>query len=291
MLSRISSRHNLLARKKVSTDASYFQRKAILKQQRIQSHMDRIKKLDERQKRRDGSPKEVMKLEFREWWDTRRSHEESLDRKARQVKKDWKMEVAVVLERLPVVLDDTTDLEKDFDELQAYLRQFGKDYPKELVPQRTMQALVTDEDLLAELPLNFRPAPRETEADHSGRLDTLDRKLKNRVFFLLEDDQGSWKFPESSVEDGESLQATAERILREQVGKELELYFPSSAPIAVQVKGEEEGAYFGTKKFFMRVQHDEGNVVKGIKHGWLDREEIVGSMEGDEDSIFYHYLL
>lgn len=266
-------------------------RKATLKQQRGQAFMDRLHKNDERKKRRDGSPSDVMKHEFREWWEKKRSHEESLDRQARQANEDWQIQVAVVLERLPVVLDDVADWEKEFDELKAYFAQFGKEYPKELVPLRTSPTLVTDEELLAALPPNFRPASRETDADRSGELNTLDRNLKNRVFLLLDNGKGSWQFPESHVENGESLQETAKRILNEQVGKDLDLYFPSYSPSAVIVKREEDGGYFGTKKFFIRVQHDEGNVFKGLKHGWLDRDEIVATVEDEGDPMLYHYLL
>jgi hypothetical protein len=59
----------------------------------------------------------------------------------------------------------------------------------------------------------------------------------------------------------------------------------------VLVEKEGEGEYFGTKKFFIRVQHDEGNVSKGLKHGWLDRDEIVGTLEDKENQMFYRYLL
>ncbi|CAJ1960406.1 unnamed protein product [Cylindrotheca closterium] len=291
ILRRISARTGWIGQPSFSTNASYFERKATLKQQRVQAFVDRLQKDDERKKRRDNSPKDVKKQEFREWWEKRRSYEDSLDRKARQAKKDWQIQVAVVLERIPVVLDDIADWEKDYDELKAYFAQFGKEYPKELVPPRKAPVLVTDEEVFAELPPNFRPAPRETKADKSGESNTLDRKLKTRVFFMLDEGKGSWKFPQSSVEGEESLQETAKRIIDKQIGNDLDLYFPSSSPSAVLVKKEEEGDYFGTKTFFVRVQHDEGNVAKGLKHGWLDRDEVVGAVEDEEDSMFYRYLL
>ena len=288
---RTSARQRWKARFNFSTDKSYFERKAVAKQQRTQEFIDRRHKKEERKKRRSGSPRDLMKHEFREWWVERRSHEESLDRKAKQAQKDWNIEVAVVLERLPVVFDDFADWENDFDELKAYLAQFGKEYPKELVPERTGAVLVKDEELLAALPQNFRPASRETEADHSGKMNALDRKMKDRVFLVLDDGIGGWRFPQSSVEEGESLQDTARRIVIEQIGHEMDVYFPSSSPAAVLVRKEVKGGYFGTKKFFIRVQHDEGNVSKGLKHGWLDREEFVGAVGEEEDPMFYRFLL
>eukprot|EP00980_Cylindrotheca_fusiformis_P001291 scaffold333_cov133-Cylindrotheca_fusiformis.AAC.17 len=277
-----------------STNASYFERKKAAKQERIETYQDRLRKEEERKHRRDSAPKDVRKQEFKTWWDQRRIYEETLDRKARQSGKDWKIEVAVVLERLPVVMPDIPKWEKDFEELQTYLRQFGKVYPRELVPERTAPTIVSDDELLAQLPPNFRPAPRETEADKSGAVNTLDRKLKSRAYFLLEEEKDSWKFPKSFVADGECLIDTAKRIVKEQVGSDLDVYYPSNSPIAVQLETRNDSEHFGTKVFYMRVQHDEGNVSKRIKHGWLDRQEVVDNMLqtlGDEESKFYHYLL
>jgi large subunit ribosomal protein L46 len=277
-----------------SNAASYFDRKQAAKQARVQTYQDRLHKDEERKHRRDEAPKNVRKNEFRSWWDQRRIYEEGLDRKARQAGKGWKIQVAVVLERLPVVLADIPEWERDFDELQAFRSQFGKVYPKELVPERTAPTLVTDEELLAELPLNFRPAPRETEADKSGKVDTLDRKLKDRVFFLLEENNDTWDFPTTVLEDGESLLEAAQRTIKEQVGKDLDFYCPSNAPSAVQLFENEDGESFGTKTFYMHIQHDEGDISKRIKHGWLDRDEIVDRMQqahGEENSKFFQYLL
>jgi ADP-ribose pyrophosphatase YjhB (NUDIX family) len=287
-------RRSSMVQRLFSTNASYFERKKAAKQERIQTYEDRMQKGVERKHRRDSAPKDVRKQEFRTWWDQRRIYEEGLDRKARQAGKDWKIEVAVVLERLPVVMADIPEWEKDFDELQAYLRQFGKLYPKELVPERTVPTIMTDEELLAQLPPSFRPAPRETEADQSGKVNTMDRKLKDRVFLLLEEESDKWAFPKSPVVDGESLLDAAKRTVNEQVGKDLDLYYPSNGPCAIQVVAQDEGDYFGRKIFYVRVQHDEGDVSNTIKHGWLDRQEIVERMlkaHEEDESKFYQYLL
>lgn len=91
----------------------------------------------------------MLKGEFKQWWEKRRLSEITLDRKARQAGKDWKIQVAVVLERLPMVLPDKEDWEKDYDELYAYLAQFGKEYPKEFAPTNPpVKVAITDEELM-----------------------------------------------------------------------------------------------------------------------------------------------
>jgi len=149
---------------------------------------------------------------------------------------------------------------------------------------------------IALLPEGFKPAPRETEADKSGKTDTLDRKLKDVVFFVVDN-----KLPTTSLEnpDSESLLDAAKRAISENGGSQLELYCPSHAPVAVSMTKAEEGSpYFGTKTFFLRIQYDDGMIqsrdLKKKQMAWLDRSEIMGLFEGsrdDADAKFYRYLL
>ena len=156
----------------------------------------------------------------------------------------------------------------------------------------------------AMLPEGFVPAPRITSADESGDRSTHNRKLHDRVYYFL--DQST--FPTSLVQDGESLLEAARRTIGEQGGENLDIYYPSQAPMGVLLKSREElkttaesiddDRYFGTKTFFLRVQLDEGDVntkkLQGRQAEWLDRTEIVQHMAdnaGKDESKFYHYLL
>jgi 8-oxo-dGTP pyrophosphatase MutT (NUDIX family) len=170
--------------------------------------------------------------------------------------------------------------------------------------------------LAALLPEGFRPAPRETTADETGNLQTHERKLKDRVFLMIQNSESNkWYFPTTPVQDDESLLEAAQRALKEQAtgggisGKKKEtdhvfdIYYPSNAPIGVSLDvfhdNDNDGNYFGTKTFFLKVQHDEGDIQSKdiLKQGvndfaWLDRSEIVERAQGDDDlSEFYRYLL
>ena len=146
------------------------------------------------------------------------------------------------------------------------------------------------------LPEGFRPAPRETEADTSGKTDTLDRKLKDIVYFMVDK-----QLPTTSMQnaDSETLLEAAKRAISENGGSQLEFYCPSNSPVAVHMtKAEEGSSFFGTKTFFVRLQYDDGVIqVKDLEKkqiAWLDRSEIVGLFEGSSngaDAKFYQYLL
>jgi hypothetical protein len=179
--------------------------------------------------------------------------------------------------------------------------------------------------VVALLPENFKPAPRETKADHDGTVATLDRRLKDRVYLMIRD-----SFPTTKVElnddhdSEESLLEAALRGLQEQLnsgdgansatkGKQkkqqpgnnntlpLELYCPSHAPLAVKLDvydsaQQESTGYFGTKTFFLKVQYDDGTIPpkSNIDFAWLDRNEIVERIQataGDDEAKFYRYML
>jgi hypothetical protein len=139
-LSRHEKNHNRsFATKKKSNSkesekSSYFERKAASKQMRVEAYKHKVERAVRIKSRRDDSPKDAKKDEFRSWWDGRRAYEELMNRKARQAGMDWTMKVATIVERLPVVMPDKAPFETEFEDLQAYLKAHsGKEYPKEFV--------------------------------------------------------------------------------------------------------------------------------------------------------------
>jgi hypothetical protein len=101
---------------------------------RVEAYKHKVERAVRIKSRRDDSPKDAKKDEFRSWWDGRRAYEELMNRKARQAGMDWTMKVATIVERLPVVMPDKAPFETEFEDLQAYLKAHsGKEYPKEFV--------------------------------------------------------------------------------------------------------------------------------------------------------------
>jgi hypothetical protein len=135
-------------------------------------------------------------------------------------------------------------------------------------------------------------------------------------------------FPTAYVQDEESLMDAAIRALHEHIGGTggsgkrnepsrklpLDLYYPSQAPLGVQLKpyfagdGDDlrtspgdssEEEFYGTKTFFVKAQYDDGMLTKKDigEHdfAWLDRTEIVDRLRaqgmGDDDTKFYQHLL
>ncbi|KAI2510104.1 hypothetical protein MHU86_4271 [Fragilaria crotonensis] len=262
-----------------------------LRRQRFEAKMDRLVRL---RTRRDGRPIDVKKAEFTSWYDKRRTYHEVMDRKARQQEKEWKIEVAAVVERLPLVTPDMEPWEAEYTALRKHLDQFTWDYPSELMQSRKSN---DDEDDEEEIMVVL---PRETEADATNDITTTNRRLKTRIFFVENASDvppEQWKFPTVLLQDGERLTDAAMRLAKDKLGEEVELLALSNCPIAVDLDVEEEGEFFGTKTFFMKLQYFRGDVKPSTgdaSYGWLDRTELVENAEACEGinaGKFYRYML
>ena len=139
------------------------------------------------------------------------------------------------------------------------------------------------------LPEGFTPAPRVTEADKTGDVQTINRKLQERVYLAIPDNDDKWDFPTVMVkEEDETLLDAAKRAVQG-VSKTMDIWCPSNCPWAVDLVVPKEntdkptdGSYFGTKTFFIKVQHDEGEVGGSKEHAWLTRSEMVERIKAQE---------
>lgn len=274
---------------------SYLERKKLKKElrtQRYNAHEERLERLKVRQKNQPDRGKK--KNEFRSWFIATKVDDEYANRDAKRLGLGWKIRVATILERLPIILPDKEDWERDWDVFKAYKNQFGKVMPKPYGPGEDLviepEENFTEEAMAAHFPRGFEPAPRETEADKTGNVNTLDRKLKTRVYLNVQDDNditNKWNFPSVSLKDDETLLDAAKRAIAEKVDcpKELNIWYPSNCPIAVDLNIYDENSeerqkdkLYGEKIFFMKFQYeyDEGEVQTTKKNqlAWLDRDEI-----------------
>mmetsp|Transcript_5508 Transcript_5508/g.11973 ORF Transcript_5508/g.11973 Transcript_5508/m.11973 type:complete len:385 (+) Transcript_5508:171-1325(+) len=294
---------------------SYKERKDAAKQKRREAWQKKHDRIDRLATRRDHSPKDVLKTQFRSWWDKEVMYHDVLRRAAKKENKPWRIRVAVMVERLPVVTPDMEDWERDYIDLRDYIWTYGKEYPEETgfmyAPDKPEDHIVpTDEELLAGLP--FQIAPRETEADATGNVKTRDRQLKTRVYLAHRTDaEGNksgprWTLPSALASNDETLLQTAQRAVSASFGKDLELWCPSNAPMTVNFRVYNKNlpesfreGYYGEKIFYYRVQHDQGDVDEsslgnGEDYAWLTREEMVERVEeerGKHQAKFFHYML
>jgi len=230
-----------------------------------------------------------------------------------------------MIERLPVVTLDEEKWEEEWEVLRGEMDRWGKVWPKELGFGDPMDSvMLTKEQIMDMMPEGFTPMPRETPADHSGFLQTLDRKLKTRVYLSIRpNDTDGWMFPTmdlrvpssssasaaaASSKQEETIGACARRVVLDMCGEELDVTYISNCPMGVTMESneelgitkEEDSEFFGVKTWFMRVQYSSGSLdEKRLGEtvgdwGWLDRGEMAERVKDEKREkvgSFYHYML
>ena len=164
--------------KETEQQQSYFERKAQRKQMNRLKYENQLSRKQRIMTRRDNAPgRDILKDEFKSWWQPQKAWQEMMDRKARQAGKEWKIQIATVLERLPVVLPDKPEWQNEFDDLQDYLGQFGKEYPKELFPEHhSDEQQIMDDDSTNKFPTS--------EEELLGKCSFVGGTLPSVVFLI-----------------------------------------------------------------------------------------------------------
>ncbi|GAA5947691.1 hypothetical protein JCM3765_001037 [Sporobolomyces pararoseus] len=128
---------------------------------------------------------------------------------------------------------------------------------------------------------------KETAADKSGDVKSLERKADRTVYLLLKKkrSQHAWQFPQGGVEGDESLVEAARRELAEETGPNMDVWTVGRVPAgaysyafpAEHVKRNPGND--SARVFFMPMRVVRGQAVPNQKEGlidfaWLTKEEI-----------------
>jgi len=136
--------------KKLTSLDQYSAEKEAAKQHRINLYNAKISRKEGLKTRQDQEKKNHKKKQFRTWFDAMASNQAYLDREARRQGKQWKIKVAAMVERLPVVTPDRPQWELDFLNLKAELGRYdGIAYPKELgFPDPIDDRVLSEQELM-----------------------------------------------------------------------------------------------------------------------------------------------
>ena len=327
MVIKASGKPEYIVEEKKRLEAlGYWERKKALKEKRRRVYQEQQERKERVKVRRAGHARGVKQKEFRSFFIRKKVDEEYMHRKARQAGMDWVYQISAIVLRDNIVMPDWKTWEKEYMLLRDHLDLYGKVYPKELAGKQSIEDFkpMTEEELIAALP--FTPAPRETEADHSGDVRTTNRRLKDNVYLLVQqkpppqqdggggsDDDSSqsnikWQFPTVILQPDETCMEAARRAVLEVAGDELEILCYSNCPWSVELTPyspdqQQETGLYGIKNFFMLVDYNEGQVVapgsggsnsRLLDFAWLDRGEVVERIreqDGERQSKLYHYML
>lgn len=150
--------------------------------------------------------------------------------------------------------------------------------PRE-TPAKGADGAVSEDSVLRPIVGN----PRVTEADKTGDIKALTRRLDRTLYLLVK--QKEWKFPSFSLAAQEPLHEAAERGLRELGGPNMYTWTVSNTPCAVLRYGDaqrnsllsENFDQSASKEYLIKSHIIHGTFVpaaKDVDFAWLTKEEI-----------------
>lgn len=182
-------------------------------------------------------------------------------------------------------------MREEKDRMIADLQQKGKlDVDMDASSQQTAQDL---KDGWKEEFAQFQFSDRITDADRTADTRSLNRKLEKTLVLLVQQQIGAEQhllLPQGARCDGETLRQTAERVLRERCGDQIEAVVYGNAPCGFYKYKYPKAARsetIGAKVFFYRAGYRNGSVQvqpnetsnksaqKSSSYEWLDRSEVL----------------
>ncbi|CAB4004613.1 39S ribosomal L46, mitochondrial [Paramuricea clavata] len=205
-----------------------------------------------------------------------------------------RIQVAVCLQRLPIITCEKTDLEKLYAELQEQLEfehSSLSDYEVYKIKMKNLrEKLKIDEDNeslkkeVATLDSEYQElqdieqqhikdavlgSPR-TDADDTGNKHSPNRQLDIPLFLLMQnkEDATKWQLPQGPVEPEETLRQAAERMISNHVHGELSVQFMSNSPSGVYRRPERDGLPTDTPKIFFYQANVQGAIHRYPDDAW-----------------------
>ncbi|EDV50226.1 39S ribosomal protein L46, mitochondrial [Drosophila erecta] len=219
----------------------------------------------------------------------------------------WDLYAGVLVERLPVVSKALNPLEKQFQDLlwrveyenslksNHELKHEREIVQAELIKQGKIQVDLEDggskqtaqdlKDAYVEELKKFQLGSRTTPDDQANKTTSTDRCLEETLYLLVQQKLGQQEhliLPQGKRQEGESMRQTAERVLRERCGQELQVLFYGNAPVGFhkyKYPSNQRTESVGAKVFFYRASLRSGQVPEKVtKFEWLPKEALNGKL-------------
>ncbi|XP_039488904.1 39S ribosomal protein L46, mitochondrial [Drosophila santomea] len=219
----------------------------------------------------------------------------------------WDLYAGVLVERLPVVSKSLNPLEKQFQDLLwrvEYENSLKSDHElkhereivqAELIKQGKIQVDLEDggskqtaqdlKDAYVEELKKFQLGSRTTPDDQANKTTSTNRCLEDTLYLLVKQNLGQQEhliLPQGKREEGESMRQTAERVLRERCGQDLQVLFYGNAPVGFhkyKYPSNQRTESVGAKVFFYRASLRSGQVPEKVtKFEWLPKKALNGKL-------------
>lgn len=177
------------------------------------------------------------------------------------------------------------EVQHEKDVRLAALTKAGKvSVDLDAVAKQTCQDM---EDIWKQELAQFQSTSRITEADKKNDLQSTERKLDHPLTLITEQKIGNDKLfmlPQGKINDGETLEQAAQRLIKELCGDSIDAKIFGNAPCGFykyKYPREARSDTVGAKVFFYRAFLNNGQVDQKTvsKFEWLDRDELMQKID------------
>lgn len=191
-----------------------------------------------------------------------------------------KIVASVLFERLPVVVPKIDPTVYSFQEFSfRWRQQYRREYPESFLKK-------SDTRGKGDYQIDYKPAPRISEADKTNDQRSLQRALDRRLYLLVHGTNHSshsgkpvWHFPEKVYESEETLRKCAEYALESLIGDLSHTYFVGNAPMGhMVIQPTEDKKIPSIKRFFFKSQVIAANkfdIRKCDDFVWVTKDELL----------------
>ncbi|XP_060178598.1 uncharacterized protein LOC132608848 [Lycium barbarum] len=191
-----------------------------------------------------------------------------------------KIVASVLFERLPVVVPKIDPTVYAFQEFSfRWRQQYRREYPESFLKK-------SDTRGKGDYQIDYKPAPRISEADKTNDQRSLQRALDRRLYLLVhgathDSPSGKpvWHFPEKVFESEETLRKCAESALESVIGDLSHTYFVGNAPMGhMVIQPTEDKKISSIKRFFFKSQVIAANkfdIKKCDDFVWVTKDELL----------------
>jgi hypothetical protein len=225
------------------------------------------------------------------------------EKKAKELNFGWRTCASIIVERPAAITEDVPEWEQDFIDLQERLEYYEMhDWPEGLGPEHPDKIDHDHED--KKLP--FELAPRETLADVSGDMSTMERALQESLYLMFSSTDNSWEFPQTVLQDNEFLGNAAIRCINDSALNMPRLFHFKRQPIGYMYQpfnDEQKNEFnlYGTKTFFYSAividcyeSIFEGENIEAQKPykgiSWRKKNEVCDVVQPELEEYFQYLL-
>ncbi|KAJ2885937.1 hypothetical protein FB639_001665, partial [Coemansia asiatica] len=120
--------------------------------------------------------------------------------------------------------------------------------------------------------------PRETEADRSGDVKSLERKLDRTLYLLVKSSKGEWELPTGDVAGEEVLLEAARRNLKEICGGKISVWLVGNGPVGHR-KAADHTAFYIKGHILAGQAKTDAKLAADFK--WATREEMEATVSAE----------